>query len=62
MNRYYILDFKTNTILSIEKIKTDFKVNESQTSSISCINSIQLVDEAIDELKAIKKILKEKNK
>lgn len=62
MNRYYILDFKTNTILSIEKIKTDFKINENQTSSISCINSIQLVDEAIEELKAIKKILKEKNK
>lgn len=60
MNRYYILDFKTNTILSIEKIKTDFKVNESQTSSVSCINSIQLVNEAIAELKAIKEILKQK--
>ena len=60
MNRYYILDFKTNTILSIEKIKTDFKINENQTSSISCINSIQLVDEAIEELKAIKEMLKQK--
>ena len=60
MNRYYILDFKTNTILSIEKIKTDFKINENQTSSVSCINSIQLIDEAIEELKAIKEMLKQK--
>lgn len=48
MNRYDIIDYNKNIILSVQKIDLDFKVNETGTSSLSCFNRIDLLQEIIN--------------
>lgn len=47
MNRYDVIDFEKNVILSVQKIDLDFKVNETGTSSVSCFDKIDLLQETI---------------
>ena len=47
MNRYDVIDFEKNEILSIQEIETDFEINETGTSSVSCTDKIDLLQEII---------------
>lgn len=47
MNRYDVIDFEKNEILSIQEIETDFEINETGTSSVSCTDKIDLLQETI---------------
>lgn len=48
MNRYELVDFETNTIYSIEKVEIEFEENETMTSSVSCIDEMDLFKEIIE--------------
>ena len=48
MNRYELVDFETNTIYSIEKVDIEFEENETMTSSVSCIDNMDLFKEIIE--------------
>ena len=51
MNRYYVLDFKTNCDFYVGKIDMDFKENDEQCGSASYMSRRQMLEEAIDFLK-----------
>lgn len=54
MNRYLVVDFENLEILSLNKVDMDFEENETYTSSISCIDEVDLVktlqSDIIDDL------------
>lgn len=45
MIRYTIIDWKDNIIYDLEKIDIDFEENEEQTSSISCLDKNDMLNE-----------------
>lgn len=45
MNRYMLVDFEKNNLYSLSKVDINFRENETQTSSVSCIDKDDLVDE-----------------
>lgn len=47
MNRYDVIDYNKNIILSVQKIDLDFEINETGTSSVSCTDKIDLLQEII---------------
>lgn len=49
MNRYMVIDFERNEILNLAKIDTNFKENEEQTSSTTCIDKLDLLNTLKDE-------------
>lgn len=53
MNRYMVVDFEKNVIFSLGKVDIDFKENEEQTSSVSCINKCDLLNTLQEELKEL---------
>lgn len=53
MNRYMVIDFKENVISSLGKIYTDFEENESQTSSVNCIDKCDLLNTLQEEIKEL---------
>ena len=50
MNRYIVIDLKENCISNLNKIDTCFDENEIQTSSVSCIDKKDLIDESLEEI------------
>jgi predicted NACHT family NTPase len=59
MNRYLIVDFEDKCISSLNKIETDFEINEIQTSSISCIDKEDLIKELEQIVKELKESLRD---
>ena len=57
MNNFMLVDLKENAILFLNKVNIDFEINEKFTSSISCIDKKDL----IEELEKIIQELKETN-
>ena len=51
MNRYLLIDEIANTISSLGKVETNFKENETQTSSIACKDKVDLLNSALDMIK-----------
>lgn len=54
MNRYIVVDFKENVLYSMEKVELDFPENEEQTSSITCVDKEQLIEELEQWIKELK--------
>ena len=53
MNKYLLIDYSNKCISSLEKVETDFEENEEQTSSISCIDDIDLLNTLLGQVKEI---------
>ena len=51
MNRYMVVDFKTNTILDLNKIDVDFEENYEYTGSVSCRDREDLINELKEYIK-----------
>ena len=60
MNNFLIVDFENNDILFLNKIKMNFKENEKYTSSISCIDKEDLIEELKQIIKDLEEEIKEK--
>lgn len=57
MNRYTVIDYNTNTIYSLSKVEIDFKENEEQTSSITCLNRSNLHATMLHDINDIEGII-----
>ena len=55
MNRYLLIDFETNTLYNIEKVDINFEENEIQTSSVSCIDKDDLIQELKEQIGELEK-------
>lgn len=56
MNRYTIIDWKDNIIYDLAKIDIDFEENEEQTSSISCVDKNDMLNELENIIKQEKEL------
>ena len=45
MNRYLLIDWEKDIIYSLGRVDIDFEENEYQTSSISCIDKEDILNE-----------------
>jgi len=51
MNRYLLVDFENNCISNLSRVETDFEENETQTSSITCRDKEDLLEELRRQIK-----------
>ena len=51
MNRYTLIDYKNNIIYDLNKVEIDFEENEEQTSSVSCRDKKDLIEELKEMIK-----------
>lgn len=61
MNRYLVIDLVENTVSSLNKIDTDFEENDTQTSSVSCIDEADTYNTALDTIKEMIETYQDKN-
>ena len=51
MNKYLLIDFDKNCISNLNKVNTDYEENDIQTSSISCTDKIDLLNNLLEQVK-----------
>lgn len=62
MNRYLLVDFENNCISNLSRVETDFEENETQTSSITCRDKKDLLEELRRQIKDYSCGITEENK
>lgn len=61
MNRYILIDLEQHTISNLNKVDTDFEINEVQTSSTSCYDRSDLLNNLLDTIKEMIATYQEEN-
>ena len=56
MNRYLVIDWEKDVIYSLGRVDIDFEENEYQTSSISCIDKEDILNELEEIIEDRRKI------
>ena len=56
MNRYLVIDWEKDVIYSLGRVDIDFEENEYQTSSISCIDKEDILNELEEIIEDKRKI------
>ena len=56
MNRYLVIDWEKDIIYSLGRVEIDFEENEYQTSSVSCIDKEDILNELEEIIEDKRKI------